>query len=440
MPGYTVAIVGRPNVGKSTLFNRLLEQRKAIVDDVSGVTRDRQYGVANWNGKEFNLIDTGGFVSSSEDIFEIEIKKQVHIALEEADALIFVVDTLTGITGQDEDMAKVLRRSKKPVMLVVNKVDNPERALMANEFYGLGFDNTYFISSISGSGTGDLLDRITEDIPAPETPLDAEAIDENAIPKFAIIGQPNAGKSTLLNALIGQERTIVSNIAGTTRDTIHTHYNLFNREFVLIDTAGIRKKKNVHEDLEFYSVIRAIRAMDEADVCMLLIDAEKGVTAQDVSIFVLAAKKGKGIVLLVNKWDLLEKGTNSARDYEKELKHKIAPFTDVPVIFISATEKQRIFQGMEKAIEVFENRRRRIGTSHLNEVMGKEIERFPPPLMRGHAVKIKYVSQVPTSVPAFAFYTNHPDAVKEQYRNFLENKLRTHFNFSGVPVRIFFRK
>jgi GTP-binding protein len=441
MPGFTVAIVGRPNVGKSTLFNRLLEQRKAIVDDESGVTRDRQYGVADWNGKQFNVIDTGGFVSSSDDVFEIEIKKQVLIALDEADLLLFVVDTLTGITGQDEDMTQVLRRSKKPVLLVVNKVDNPERALMANEFYGLGFDKTFFLSSISGSGTGDLLDEMTSYMPAPEVPLDAEAVDENAIPKFAIIGQPNAGKSTLLNALVGQERTIVSDIAGTTRDTIHTHYNLFNREFVLIDTAGIRKKKNVHEDLEFYSVIRAIRAMDEADVCMLLIDAEKGVTAQDVSIFALAAKKGKGIVLLVNKWDLVQnKEANTPRDYEKELKHKIAPFTDVPVIFISATEKTRIFQAMEKAIEVFENRKRRITTSHLNDVMGKEIERFPPPLMRGHAVKINYVSQVPTAVPAFAFYTNHPDAVKEQYRNFLENKLRSHFNFSGVPVRIFFRK
>jgi len=441
MSGFTVAIVGRPNVGKSTLFNRLLEQRKAIVDDISGVTRDRQYGVANWNGKEFNVIDTGGFVSRSEDIFEIEIKKQVLIALDEADLLIFLVDTLTGITGQDEDMANVLRRGKKPVLLVVNKVDNAERALMANEFYGLGIEKTFFLSSISGSGTGELLDEITSYIPAPEVPLDAEAIDENAIPKFAIIGQPNAGKSTLLNALIGQERTIVSDIAGTTRDTIHTHYNLFNREFILIDTAGIRKKKNVHEDLEFYSVIRAIRAMDEADVCMLLIDAEKGVTAQDVSIFALAAKKGKGIVLLVNKWDIVpSKEANTPRDYEKALKHKIAPFTDVPVIFISATEKTRIFQAMEKAIEVFENRKRRITTSHLNDVMGKEIERFPPPLMRGHAVKINYVSQVPTPVPAFAFYTNHPDAVKEQYRNFLENKLRSHFNFSGVPVRIFFRK
>lgn len=441
MSGITVAIVGRPNVGKSTLFNRLLEQRKAIVDDVSGVTRDRQYGIADWNGKQFNVIDTGGFVAKSVDVFEIEIKKQVLIALDEADLLLFVVDTVTGITGQDEEMAHVLRRSKKPVFLVVNKVDNSERALLGTEFYGLGFERTHFISAISGAGTGDLLDEMTALMPEPEKPLDAEEIDENAAPRFAIIGQPNAGKSTLLNALIGQERTIVSDIAGTTRDTIHTHYNLFNREFVLIDTAGIRKKKNVHEDLEFYSVIRAIRAMDEADVCMLLIDAEKGMNAQDVSIFALAAKKGKGVVILVNKWDTVQsKTTNTPRDYEKAIKEKIAPFTDVPVVFISATEKQRIFQAMEKAIEVFENRKRRIPTSHLNDIMLKEIEGYPPPLMRGHAVKIKYVSQVPTAVPAFAFYSNHPDAIREGYRNFLENKLRSHFKFSGVPVRIFFRK
>lgn len=457
MPGITVAIVGRPNVGKSTLFNRLLEERKAIVDDLSGVTRDRQYGTADWNGHVFNVIDTGGFVSRSEDVFEREIKKQVLIALDEADMLLFVVDTLTGITGQDEDMAEVLRRSKKPVFLVVNKVDNSERALMGTEFYGMGFEKVHFISAISGSGTGELLDDMTALMPAPEKQEDlaaalqyADASDSEsapveetkpALPRFAIIGQPNAGKSTLLNALVGQERTIVSDIAGTTRDTIHTHYNLFNREFVLIDTAGIRKKKNVHEDLEFYSVIRAIRAMDEADVCMLLIDAAKGMTAQDVNIFALAAKKGKGIVILVNKWDTVpEKQTNTPRDYEKAIKEKTAPFTDVPVIFISATEKQRIFQAMEKAIEVFENRSRRIPTSKLNEIMQKEVDAYPPPLMRGHAVKIKYVTQVPTAVPAFAFYSNHPDAIREGYRNYLENKLRSHFRFSGVPVRIFFRK
>jgi GTP-binding protein len=437
MPGFTVAIVGRPNVGKSTLFNRLLEKRKAIVDDISGVTRDRQYGIAEWNGKTFNVIDTGGFVAKSEDVFEREIRKQVHIALDEADLLLFVVDTLTGITDQDEEMADILRRSSKPVLLVVNKVDNAERAIYATEFYALGIDKTFFLSSISGSGTGELLDEVTEHIPAPEEGEDQE---QDHIPQFAIIGQPNAGKSTLLNALVGQERTIVSDIPGTTRDTIHTHYKLFGKEFTLIDTAGLRKKKNVNEDLEFYSVIRAIRAMDEADVCMLVIDAEKGMTAQDVSIFSLATRKGKGVVLLVNKWDLMEKETNTARDYEKEIKKKTAPFTDVPVIFISAEEKKRIFQAMEKALEVYESRTRKIPTSKLNDIMLPEIERYPPPMSRGHSVKIKFITQLPVVVPSFAFFANYPDSIKDSYRNFLENKLREHFNFSGVPVRVFFRK
>ncbi|PQJ12764.1 ribosome biogenesis GTPase Der [Flavipsychrobacter stenotrophus] len=440
MSGFTVAIVGRPNVGKSTLFNRLLEQRKAIVDDVSGVTRDRQYGIADWAGKVFNVIDTGGFVSRSEDVFEREIRKQVHIAVDEADLILFVCDTTTGITGQDQDMADLLRRSTKPVLLVVNKVDNPERALYATEFYSLGFDNTFMISSISGSGSGELLDEVVTHIKDDEEPTENLDAEGNPLPKFAIIGQPNAGKSTLLNALINQERTIVSDIAGTTRDTIHTHYKLFGKEFMLIDTAGIRKKKNVHEDLEFYSVIRAIRAMDEADVCMMLIDASVGVTAQDVSIFSLATRKGKGVVVLVNKWDLVPKETNTARDYEKMLKERMAPFTDFPVIFVSASEKTRIFQGMEKALEVFENRTRRIATSVLNEVMLKEIENFPPPMTRGYAVKIKFVQQVPTHVPSFAFYCNHPDSVKKPYENFLENKIRAHFSFSGVPVRIFMRQ
>lgn len=436
MPGFTVAIVGRPNVGKSTLFNRLLEERKAIVDDVSGVTRDRQYGVADWNGKSFNLVDTGGFVHGSDDVFETEIRKQVHIALQEANLLIFVCDTMTGITDQDAEMANILRRSTKPVLLVVNKVDNATRALEATEFYSLGFEKTYFISSVSGSGTGEMLDDIASHIPD-ET---EEEVDENPIPKFIIIGQPNAGKSTLLNAMTGEERTIVSDIPGTTRDTIHTHYKQFGKEFMLIDTAGLRKKKNVHEDLEFYSVIRAVRAMDDVDVCLIVIDAEKGVTSQDVSIFSLAARKGKGIVLLVNKWDTIEeKQTNTARDYEKQIKEKIAPFTDVPVLFISAKEKQRIFQAMEKALEVYDNRQRRIATSKLNEVMLKEIERFPPPMTRGHAVKIKFIQQLPTAVPSFAFFANYPDAIKTPYKNFLENKLRSHYNFNGVPVRIFFR-
>ncbi|MEO6489426.1 MAG: ribosome biogenesis GTPase Der, partial [Ferruginibacter sp.] len=331
---FTVAITGRPNVGKSTFFNRMLEERKAIVDDISGVTRDRQYGVAEWSGHAFNVIDTGGFVAQGQDIFEKEIRTQVHIAIDEANAIIFMVDASTGITNLDEAMADMLRKSAKPVFLVVNKVDNHNRLLEASEFYSLGFENIFFLSSISGSGTGELLDAIIALIPKDNT-------DENAafegIPKFAIIGQPNVGKSSLLNALIGQERTIVSDIAGTTRDTIHTHYNLFNKEFMLIDTAGIRRKTKVHEDLEFYSVIRAIKAMDEADVCMLLLDAGKGITAQDLSIFSLVVKKGKGVVVLVNKWDLAEKGTNTARDYEKDLKQRLAPFSDVPILFISVT-------------------------------------------------------------------------------------------------------
>ncbi len=503
MPGFTVAIVGRPNVGKSTLFNRLLEQRKAIVDDASGVTRDRQYGEADWNGRTFNVIDTGGFVVGSDDVFEREIRKQVIIAMEEASLLLFVTDVATGITGQDEDFTQLLRRGTKPVLLVVNKVDNSQRLLEATEFYGLGFDQTFFISSISGSGTGELLDAVTaampppspeeleediedvripqefeavfdeddddeegdvdedskdtssdaaleddEEFPAAEGDADEEPAEptmrlhgDDALPRIAIIGQPNAGKSTLLNALIGQERTIVSDIPGTTRDAIHTHYKMFGKEFVLIDTAGLRKKSAVHEDLEFYSVIRAIKALDEADICLLLIDATKDITMQDVSIFSLAARKGKGVVVLVNKWDLVEgKETNSARDFERRLKERLAPFNDVPIIFVSALQKQRIFQAVEKALAVADSRRRRIPTRVLNEIMTKEIARYPPPLMRGHAVKIKFAMQLPTAVPSFAFFANHPDAIKTAYRNFLENKLRHHFDFNGVPVRVFFRK
>jgi GTP-binding protein len=435
---YTVAIVGRPNVGKSTFFNRMLEQRKAIVDDISGVTRDRQYGMADWNGKNFNVIDTGGFVPDSEDIFEKEIRKQVRIAIDEANAIVFMVDVATGITDLDESMADMLRRATKPVYLVVNKVDNGDRLIDATEFYSLGFDTIFSISSISGSGTGELLDAITADIKEEES---VETVAENNLPKFSIIGQPNVGKSSLLNTLIGKERTIVSDIAGTTRDTIHTHYNLFNKEFILIDTAGLRKKNKEKDDLEFYSVIRAINAMDEADVCLLVIDASKGITSQDVSIFSLAVRKGKGVVILVNKWDLIEnKQTNTARDYEKELKRKLAPFTDVPIIFISVKEKTRIFKVIETALEVFENRQRKIPTSKLNDIMLKAVEAYHAPVVRGHTVKIKYVTQLPTAVPSFAFFTNYPDDIKQPYKNYLENQLRTHFKFSGVPVRIFFRK
>ncbi len=437
MSGYTVAIVGRPNVGKSTFFNRMLEHRKAIVDDVSGVTRDRQYGMTDWNGKQFNVIDTGGFVSGSEDVFEREIAKQVKIAIDEANAVVFMVDVTTGITHLDEAMAELLRRATKPVYLVVNKVDNGQRELEAAEFYSMGFDHNFFISSISGSGTGELLDMITSAIAPEET---EEVRREDGLPKFAIIGQPNVGKSSLLNALIGQERTIVSDIAGTTRDTIHTHYKLFQKDFILIDTAGIRKKNKEKDDLEFYSVIRAIRAMDEADVCLLLLDAAKGITGQDVSIFSLAARKGKGVVVLVNKWDLIEKETNTARDYEKNLKMKLAPFTDVPVLFVSVKDKTRIFKAIETALEVFDNKQRKIPTSQLNEVMLKAVQVYHAPVVRGNTVKIKYVTQLPTHVPSFAFFTNYPDDIKQPYKNYLENQLRTQFNFKGVPVRIFFRK
>jgi GTP-binding protein len=432
---YTVAIAGRPNVGKSTFFNRMLEQRKAIVDDISGVTRDRQYGVAEWAGKTFNVIDTGGFVPNSDDIFEREIRKQVLIALEEANAIIFMCDVTTGITNLDEAMADILRRSKKPVFLVINKVDNHDRLLEASEFYSLGFEKIFFLSSVSGSGTGELLDEVCALIP--EEKMENS---EDQLPKFAIMGQPNVGKSSLLNALTGQERTIVSEIAGTTRDTIHTNYNLFNKEFTLIDTAGIRRKTKVNEDIEFYSVIRAIKAMDEADVCFLILDAEKGVSAQDLNIFSLAIKKGKGIVVLVNKWDLVEKETNTARDYEKELKQRLAPFTDVPVLFISATEKTRILKAMETGLEVYENRRQKIPTSKLNEVMLKAVEAYHAPVVRGNQVKIKYVTQLPTVVPSFAFFCNYPDDIKTPYRNYLENKLRENFKLSGFPVRIYFRK
>jgi len=434
---FTLAIVGRPNVGKSTLFNRLLEQRKAIVDDIAGVTRDRQYGVADWNGKTFNVIDTGGFVAGSQDVFEREIAKQVMIAVDEADAILFMVDAHTGMTELDDSMANILRRSIKPVFLTVNKVDNHERMLEANEFYSLGFERIYFIAAASGSGSGELLDAVSELI---NVDASEETEEINALPKFAIIGQPNVGKSSLLNALVGQERTIVSDIPGTTRDTIHTHYNLFKKEFVLIDTAGIRRKTKVHEDLEFYSVIRAIRAMDEADVCLLLIDATKGMSAQDLNIFSLAARKGKGIVLLVNKWDLVEKETNTSKEFEKQLKEKMAPFTDVPILFISAKEKTRIFKAIETALEVYDNRHRKIPTSELNDVMLKAVETYHAPVVRGHPIKIKYVTQLPTAVPSFAFFCNFPDDIKQPYKNYLENQLRQRFDFSGVPVRLFFRK
>jgi GTPase len=435
--GFTVAIVGRPNVGKSTFFNRLLEQRKAIVDDISGVTRDRQYGVAEWVGKNFNVVDTGGFVPNTADVFETEIRKQVTIAIEEANAIIFLVDATTGVTDLDDSMAAILRRTSKPVLLCVNKVDNSERLLEASEFYSMGFEKIFFVSSISGSGTGEILDALADLISKEDSD---DILSNNELPKFCIIGQPNVGKSSLLNALIGKERTIVSEIAGTTRDSIHTHYNLFQKEFILIDTAGIRRKTKVNEDLEFYSVIRAIKAMDEADVCLIMLDASKGITAQDINIFRLAVNKGKGIVLLVNKWDLVDKETNTARDYEKQLKEKLAPFSDVPILFISVKEKTRILKSIEEGLEVYENKMQRVQTSKLNDVMLKAVEAYHAPVVRGNQVKIKYITQLPTHVPSFAFFTNYPDDIKTPYKNYLENQLRQNFKFTGVPIRLFFRK
>ncbi len=428
-----VAIAGRPNVGKSTLFNRLIGGRQAIVDNISGVTRDRQYGPCEWNGKIFTVVDTGGFVPSSDDIFEKAIRSQVQIAMEEAAVIIFLVDVTTGITDLDEDMANMLRRSDKPCILVVNKVDNYERSLDANEFYSLGFDETFFVSSLSGSGTGDMLDAVTEYL-TEEQPIETD------LPKFAIVGQPNVGKSSLLNALLGEERNIVTEIAGTTRDTIHTKYSKFGKEFLLIDTAGIRKKAKVHENLEFYSVMRAIQAIEESDVCLLMIDAQQNIGQQDMAIFRLAQKRHKGVVILVNKWDLMEKETNTARDVEAEIKKKIAPFDDVPIVFISVHDKQRIFKAVDAALEVFENRTRKIKTSKLNEVMQPEIEHYPPPSHRNRFVSIKFMNQLPTPYPAFVFYTNHPKHVIDSYKNFLENKLRKHFQFTGVPITIFFRE
>ena len=429
-----LAIVGRPNVGKSTFFNRLLGQKKAIIDNISGVTRDRIYGESEWNGKQFTVIDTGGFVKNSDDVFEAAIRDQVHIAINEADVIVFMVDVTTGITDLDEQMAGILRRQSSKVFVAVNKVDNHSRSLMANEFWSLGFENTFFLSSISGSGTGELLDCIAENIVEQEDELKED------VPRFAIVGQPNVGKSSFTNALLGEERNIVTDIAGTTRDSVHSYYNKFDKEFYLIDTAGIRKKNKVHENLEFYSVLRAIKAIEDSDVVLLLIDAQTGIESQDLAIFSLAAKRRKGVVILVNKWDLIDKKeTNTARDFEKRLKEKIAPFNNVPVLFISVLEKQRIHKAIELALMVNENRTRKVSTSELNEVMQDVIERTPPPAHRGRFVKIKYITQLPVHYPAFAFFCNHPDHVKANYKGFLENKLREHFNFEGTPISVFFR-
>lgn len=431
--GNIVAIVGRPNVGKSTLFNRLIQRREAIVDAVSGVTRDRHYGKTDWNGREFSLIDTGGYVVGSDDIFEAEIDKQVELAIDEADAIIFMVDVETGITGMDEDVANLLRRAKKPVFLVVNKVDNAQRAEDAVEFYALGLGDYYNLSSINGSGTGELLDALVEVLPESEE-------DDDELPRFAVVGRPNAGKSSFINALIGEERYIVTDIAGTTRDSIDTKYNRFGFEFNLVDTAGIRRKAKVKEDLEFYSVMRSVRAIEHCDVCLLLFDATRGFDGQVANIFWLAQRNNKGIVILVNKWDLVEKDTHAVKQYTQRIKQAIEPFTDVPILFISVLTKQRIFKAIETAVEVYKNRSKRISTRKLNDVLLPIIEHTPPPAYKGKYVKIKYITQLPTPYPQFAFFCNLPQYVREPYKRFLENKLRENFDFTGVPVTIFMRK
>lgn len=432
--GSIVAIVGRPNVGKSTLFNRLIGERKSIVDDVSGVTRDRLYGVSDWNGKKFTVVDTGGFVHGSEDIFEAAIRSQVKIAIEEATAIIFMVDVATGITDLDEQIAEMLRKGKRKVFLAVNKVDNSQRHIQANEFWSLGFEDTFFLSSATGSGTGEILDAVADII-------EDDNEEPGLIPKFAIVGQPNIGKSSLTNALLGEERNIVTEIAGTTRDSINSHYNKFGKEFIIIDTAGIRKKAKVHEDLEFYSVMRAVKAIEDADVCFLMIDARNGIEAQDQNIMNLIIQRHKGVVILVNKWDLVEnKETNTARDIEKEIKRKIAPFTDVPILFTSVLEQQRIYKALEVGMEVYENRTRKIKTSVLNEFLETVTQKFPPPSHNGRYMKIKYATQLPLYYPAFAFFCNDPQNMKDSYRNYLENQLREAYNFSGVPVSIYFRE
>ncbi len=431
--GAIVAIVGRPNVGKSTFFNRLIQRREAIVDAVSGVTRDRHYGKSDWNGKEFSVIDTGGYVVGSDDVFEKEIDKQVELAIDEADAIIFMVDVESGVTGMDEDVAKLLRRVDKPVFLTINKVDNAKRAADAVEFYSLGLGEYYTLSSINGSGSGELLDALVKELPDVVEP-------DDELPRFAVVGRPNAGKSSFINALIGEDRYIVTDIAGTTRDSIDTKYNRFGFEFNLVDTAGIRRKAKVKEDLEFYSVMRSVRAIEHADVCILLLDATRGFDGQVQNIFWLAQRNHKGVVILVNKWDLVEKETNTVRDFEKKIREAMEPFVDVPILFISVLNKQRIFKAIETAVEVYKNRSKKIVTRKLNDVMLPIIENRPPPAYKGKFVKIKFCTQLPSVYPQFAFFCNLPQYVREPYKRFLENKLRENYDFTGVPITVFMRK
>ncbi len=431
-----VAIVGRPNVGKSTLFNRLIQRREAIVDSVSGVTRDRNYGKSEWNGKAFSVIDTGGYIHGSDDVFEGEIRKQVELAIDESDVILFLVDVEEGITPMDETVAKLLRKVTKPVLLVVNKVDNAMREKDAVEFYNLGLGEYYTIAGMSGSGTGDLLDALIAAFPEQPEPTQ----EETELPRFAVVGRPNAGKSSFINALIGEDRFMVTDIAGTTRDAIDMRYNRFGFEFNLVDTAGIRRKAKVKEDLEFYSVMRSVRAIENADVCILMIDATRGFESQDQNIFWLAQKNRKGIVVLVNKWDLVEKDAMSTRDYAEKIRKELMPFTDVPILFVSALTKQRLLKALETTVQVYESRKNRISTSKFNEHMLKIIEHNPPPALKGKYVKIKFCMQLPTPTPQFVFFANLPQYVKEPYKRFLENKIREQWDFSGVPMDIFIRE
>lgn len=430
-----VAIVGRPNVGKSTFFNRLVEQRQAIMDDMPGVTRDRHYGHAEWTGTYFTVIDTGGYVTGSDDKFESQIRRQVELALDECTVVIFMLDCKDGLTGYDKEFAKIIRMSKKPVLIAANKADTPNKAAEASEFYELGMGEVYPISAENGSGTGELLDALVKLLPS-EGVEDPDA----GIPKIAILGRPNVGKSSFLNVLLGKERSIVTDEAGTTRDAIHSRYKMYGNDFILIDTAGIRKKPKVTQDVEFYSVLRALRALEESDVCIVLIDAERGLESQDVNIIVLAHKQNKGIVIMVNKWDLIEKDTKTADKFKKEMLEKLAPIDYIPMIFASVLTKQRIFQVIEKAVEVFNNKTKRVPTSALNDAMLPEIAHYPPPALKGKLIQIKYITQVPGKSPAFAFFCNLPQYIQPAYIRFLENRLREKFDFEGVPIRLFFRK
>ncbi len=429
-----VAIVGRPNVGKSTLFNRMTESRAAIVNEESGVTRDRHYGRVIWNGVDFSVIDTGGFVENSDDVFESEINRQVKLAISEADVILFMVDVETGIHELDKSVAEMLRKVEKPVITVVNKVDNNQRLLDAAEFYGLGLGDYFSVSSVNGSGTGDLLDEIVKHLP------DSQEEPGEDIPRVAVVGRPNVGKSSLANTLLGEERNIVTPVAGTTRDSIHSLYNKFNRRFLLIDTAGLRKKAKVDEDIEFYSILRAVRSIEESDLCLLLIDATRGLESQDLSIMSIIQKNNKGMILLVNKWDLIEKDQATTKKLEEEIRYRTAPFTDYPILFISAITKQRVHKVLELIMTVYENRRRKIPTSQLNEVMLKFVNDTPPPSLKGKHIKIKYVTQLPAAYPTFAFFCNFPQYIKDPYKRFVENRLRESFPLTGAPVKIFFRK